>query len=187
MTLEELTRHTSPYLLCWIDLAIAPRHLSVPYDLKKIKRLTGKDFPVPHSEYTQKKLAYLQNFLASRKGDWALLGEMTGLQVLEFPRRTPPGIIEDFSFLPRLTHLKHLDLQYTGFKDCSLLTGLNELKQLSLPARKSCSIRKYWIPCPDAPSAQTNRFIRMTVSLLIKYCQCRRFRHFHLTALPFGF
>ncbi|MCI8946092.1 MAG: hypothetical protein HFI91_03385 [Lachnospiraceae bacterium] len=136
MTLEELTRHTSPYLLCWIDLAIAPRHLSVPYDLKKIKRLTGKDFPVPHSEYTQKKLAYLQNFLTSGKGDWALLGEMTGLQVLEFPRRTPPGIIEDFSFLPRLTHLKHLDLQYTGFKDCSLLTGLNELKQLSLPARK---------------------------------------------------
>lgn len=86
MTLEELTRHTSPYLLCWIDLAIAPRHLSVPYDLKKIKRLTGKDFPVPHSEYTQKKLAYLQNFLTSGKGDWALLGEMTGLQVLEFPQ-----------------------------------------------------------------------------------------------------
>lgn len=136
MTLEELTCHTSPYLLCWIDLAMTPRHLSTPYDLKKIKRLADKDFPVPYSDYTRKKLAPLQDFLQSGKGDWDLLGEMTGLQVLEFPRRTPPGIIDDFSFLPRLTGLKHLNLQYTGFTDCSLLAGLTKLKTLSLPARK---------------------------------------------------
>ncbi len=35
MTLDELTKKTSPYLLCWIDIAMAPRHLTTPYDLKK--------------------------------------------------------------------------------------------------------------------------------------------------------
>ncbi len=66
MTLEELTRHTSPYLLCWIDLAIAPRHLSVPYDLKKIKRLTGKDFPVPVNRILSLWEGYTTGFTVSQ-------------------------------------------------------------------------------------------------------------------------
>ncbi len=136
MTLDELTQHTSPYLLCWIDLSIAPKHLLVPSDLKRVKRLMAKDFPVPHSKYTKNKFAYMQNFLDSRKGDWALLGEMTNLQVLEFPKRMPSGLIDDFSFLPKLKNLFRLDLQYTNFTDCSLLCGLTQLKYLALPARK---------------------------------------------------
>jgi len=136
MTFEEMVQHTSPYLLCWIDLAMTPKHLTDIGQLKRIKRLAGKDFPVPHSEYTKQKLAPIQDFLKSRTGDWAMLEEMTNLQVLEFPARTPPGIIEDFSFLPKLKKLYRLDLQATNFTDCSLLAGLTQLKYLSLPARK---------------------------------------------------
>lgn len=134
--LEELTRHTSPYLLCWIDLAMTPRRLVDVGQLRQVKRLAEKDFPVPYSEYTRAKLAPLQDFLKSRSGDWALLGELTNLQVLEFPKRMPPGLIKDFSFLPRLTKLYRLRLQYTKFTDCALLSGLTQLRELTLPARK---------------------------------------------------
>lgn len=134
--LEELTRHTSPYLLCWIDLAMTPRRLVDVGQLRQVKRLAEKDFPVPYSEYTKRKLAPLQDFLKSRSGDWAMLGEMTNLQVLEFPKRMPPGLIKDFSFLPRLTKLYRLRLQYTNFTDCALLSGLMQLRELTLPARK---------------------------------------------------
>jgi len=136
MTLEEMIQHTSPYLLCWIDLAMTPKHLTDINQLKRIKRLADKDFPVPHSEYTKQKLAPIQDFLKSRTGDWVMLEEMTNLQVLEFPARTPPGIIDDFSFLPKLKKLYRLDLQATSFTDCSLLSELTQLKSLSLPARK---------------------------------------------------
>lgn len=136
MTLEEMTQHTSPYLLCWINLAMTPKRLTDISQLKRIKRLADKDFPVPHSEYTRQKLASIQDFLKSRTGDWTMLGEMTNLQVLEFPRRTPPGIIDDFSFLPKLKNLYRLDLQATSFMDCSLLSELTQLKSLALPARK---------------------------------------------------
>jgi len=136
MTLEEITRHTSPYLLCWIDLAMTPKHLTDISQLKRIKRLAGKDFPVPYSEYTRQKLAHIQDFLKSRTGDWVMLEEMTNLQVLEFPARTPRGIIDDFSFLPKLKKLYCLNLQATSFTDCSLLSGLTQLKSLALPARK---------------------------------------------------
>ena len=136
MTFEEMVSRTSPYLLCWIDLAMTPKKLTDIGQLRKIKRLADKDFPVPHSEYTRQKLAPIQDFLQSRTGDWAMLEEMTGLQVLEFPKRTPPGIIEDFSFLPRLKNLYRLSLRFTSFTDCSLLSGLTQLKDLALPARK---------------------------------------------------
>lgn len=136
MTLKEMTDHASPYLLCWIDLSIAPKKLTDISQLRKIKRLADKDFPVPHSDYTAQKLAPIQDFLHSRTGSWELLGEMTGLQVLEFPPRTPPGLVDDFSFLPRLKNLYRLHLQATGFTDCSLLSGLTQLKSLYLPARK---------------------------------------------------
>ena len=136
MTLEEMTQHTSPYLLCWIDLAMTPKKLTDIGQLRRIKRLADKDFPVPHSEYTRQKLAPIQDFLQSRTGDWAMLEEMTNLQVLEFPKRTPPGIIDDFSFLPKLKNLHRLSLRFTGFTDCSLLSGLTQLKSLALPARK---------------------------------------------------
>ena len=135
MTFEERIQQTSPYLLCWIDLAMTPKSLTGLYDLKRIKRLAGKDFPVPHSDYTEKKLAPIQEFLKSRTGNWDLLGEMTALQVLDFPKRTPAGVIDDFSFLPKLTSLRQLDLTYTGFSDCALLAGLTNLKRLHLPAR----------------------------------------------------
>lgn len=137
MTFEERVQTANPYLLCWIDLAMTPKHLTCLYDLKRIKRLADKDFPVPHSDYTEKKLAPIQDFLTSRTGDWDLLGEMSALQVLDFPKRAPRGIIDDFSFLPRLTNLQQLDLTYTGFSDCSLLAGLTNLKRLCLPARKT--------------------------------------------------
>lgn len=136
MTLEEMTNRASPYLLCWIDLSIAPKKLTDIGQLRKIKRLADKDFPVPHSDYTAQKLAPIQDFLHSRTGGWELLGEMTGLQVLEFPPRTPPGLVDDFSFLPKLKNLYRLHLQATGFADCSLLSGLTQLKSLYLPARK---------------------------------------------------
>lgn len=136
MTFEEMVQRTSPYLLCWIDLAMTPKKLTDIGQLRRIKRLADKDFPVPHSEYTKQKLAPIQDFLQSRTGDWAMLGEMTNLQVLEFPKRTPPGIIDDFSFLPKLKNLYRLDLQFTSFTDCSLLSGLTQLKSLALPARK---------------------------------------------------
>jgi len=136
MTFEEAIRSASPYLLCWIGLAMTPKPFTDISQLKRVKRLAGKDFPVPHSEYTRQKLAPIQDFLKSRTGDWALLGEMTNLQVLEFPPRTPAGIIDDFSFLTKLKKLYKLDLEATGFTDCSLLSGLTELKTLSLPARK---------------------------------------------------
>lgn len=136
MTLEEMTQNTNPYLLYWIDLALTPKHLTDIGQLKRIKRLADKDFPVPHSRYTEQKLAHIQDFLKSGTGDWALLGEMTNLQVLEFPKRTPSGIIDDFSFLPKLKNLCRLSLQFTGFTDCSLLSGLTKLKSLALPARK---------------------------------------------------
>lgn len=136
MTLKEITQHTSPYLLCWIDLAMTPRQLTTPGDLKRIKRLEDKNFPVPYSEYTKKKLAPIQDFLKSRAGDWELLGEMTNLQVLEFPKRIPSGLINDFSFLPKLKNLHRLDLQFTGFTDCTLLSNLTQLKYLALPPRK---------------------------------------------------
>lgn len=136
MTLEEMIERTSPYLLCWIDLSIAPKQLTDISQLRKIKRLADKDFPVPHSDYTAQKLAPLQDFLRSRTGGWEMLGEMTGLQVLEFPPRTPPGLVDDFSFLPKLKSLYRLHLQATGFSDCSLLSGLTRLKSLYLPARK---------------------------------------------------
>ncbi len=136
MTLEEMTQNTNPYLLCWIDLALTPKHLTDISQLRRIKRLADKDFPVPYSSYTEKKLAHIQDYLKSGTGDWALLGEMTNLQVLEFPKRTPSGIIDDFSFLPKLKNLYRLSLQFTGFTDCSLLSGLTKLKSLALPARK---------------------------------------------------
>lgn len=136
MTFEEMVQRTSPYLLCWIDLAMTPKKLTDIGQLRRIKRLADKDFPVPHSEYTKQKLAPIQDFLQSRTGDWAMLGEMTNLQVLEFPKRTPPGIIDDFSFLPKLKNLYRLDLEFTSFTDCSLLSGLTQLKSLALPARK---------------------------------------------------
>lgn len=136
MTLEEMTERASPYLLCWIELSIAPKKLTDISQLRKIKRLADKDFPVPHSDYTAQKLAPIQDFLHSRTGGWEMLGEMTGLQVLEFPPRTPPGLVEDFSFLPKLKNLYRLHLQATGFTDCSLLSGLTQLKNLYLPARK---------------------------------------------------
>lgn len=136
MTFEEMVQRTSPYLLCWIDLAMTPKKLTDIGQLRRIKRLADKDFPVPHSEYTKQKLAPIQDFLQSRTGDWAMLEEMTNLQVLEFPKRTPPGIIDDFSFLPKLKNLYRLDLQFTSFTDCSLLSGLTQLKSLALPARK---------------------------------------------------
>ena len=136
MTFEEMIQRTSPYLLCWIDLAMTPKHLTDISQLRRIKRLADKDFPVPHSEYTKQKLAPIQDFLQSRTGDWAMLEEMTNLQVLEFPRRTPPGIIDDFSFLPKLKKLYRLDLRATSFTDCSLLSGLTQLKSLAIPARK---------------------------------------------------
>lgn len=135
MTFEERVQAASPYLLCWIDLAMTPKKLTCLYDLKRIKRLADKDFPVPHSDYTAKKLAPIQDFLKSRTGSWELLGEMSALQVLDFPQRTPKGIVDDFSFLPRLTSLRQLSLAYTGFSDCSLLAGLTNLKRLYLPAR----------------------------------------------------
>lgn len=135
MTFEERIQQTSPYLLCWIDLAMTPKHLTSLYDLKRIKRLADKDFPVPHSDYTARKLAPIRDFLTSRTGNWELLGEMTALQVLDFPKRAPKGIIDDFSFLPKLTSLRQLSLAYTGFSDCSLLAGLTSLKRLYLPAR----------------------------------------------------
>ena len=137
MTFEEMIQRTSPYLLCWIDLAITPKHLTDITQLKRIKRLADKDFPVPHSEYTRQKLAPIQDFLQSRTGDWAMLEEMTNLQVLEFPKRTPSGIVDDFSFLPKLKNLYRLDLRFTGFTDCSLLSGLTQLKSLALPTRKN--------------------------------------------------
>lgn len=136
MTFEEMVQRTSPYLLCWIDLAMTPKKLTDIGQLRRIKRLADKDFPVPHSEYTKQKLAPIQDFLQSRTGDWAMLEEMTNLQVLEFPKRTPPGIIDDFSFLPKLKNLYRLDLEFTSFTDCSLLSGLTQLKSLALPARK---------------------------------------------------
>ncbi len=136
MILEELTQHTSPYLLCWIELAMTPKKLSTPSDLKRIKRLAKKDFPIPYSDYTKKKFAYMQDFLKSRTGDWALLGEMTNLQVLEFPKRTPSNLIHDFSFLPKLENLNRLDLRYTSFTDCTLLSNLTQLKHLALPFPK---------------------------------------------------
>lgn len=136
MTFEEMVQRTSPYLLCWIDLAMTPKKLTDIGQLRRIKRLADKDFPVPHSEYTKQKLAPIQDFLQSRTGDWAMLEEMTNLQVLEFPKRTPPGIIDDFSFLPKLKNLYCLHLQFTSFTDCSQLSGLTQLKSLALPARK---------------------------------------------------
>lgn len=136
MTFEEMVQHTSPYLLCWIDLAMTPKRLTDISQLRRIKRLADKDFPVPHSDYTAQKLAPIQEFLQSRTGDWAMLEEMTSLQVLEFPKRTPAGIIDDFSFLPKLKNLYRLHLQFTGFTDCALLSGLTQLKSLTLPARK---------------------------------------------------
>ena len=136
MTFEEMVQRTNPYLLCWIDLAMTPKRLTDISQLRRIKRLADKDFPVPHSEYTEKKLAPIQDFLRSRTGDWAMLEEMTNLQVLEFPKRTPPGIIDDFSFLPKLKNLYRLDLRFTSFTDCSLLSELTQLKSLALPARK---------------------------------------------------
>lgn len=136
MTFEEMVQRTSPYLLCWIDLAMTPKKLTDIGQLRRIKRLADKDFPVPHSEYTKQKLAPIQDFLQSRTGDWAMLEEMTNLQVLEFPKRTPPGIIDDFSFLPKLKNLYRLSLRFTSFTDCSLLSGLTQLKSLALPARK---------------------------------------------------
>lgn len=136
MTFEEMLQRTSPYLLCWIDLAMTPKKLTDIGQLRRIKRLADKDFPVPHSEYTKQKLAPIQDFLQSRTGDWTLLEEMTNLQVLEFPKRTPPGIIDDFSFLPKLKKLYRLDLECTSFTDCSLLSELTQLKSLALPARK---------------------------------------------------
>ena len=137
MTFEEMVQRTSPYLLCWIDLAMTPKHLTDISQLRRIKRLADKDFPVPHSEYTRQKLAPIQDFLQSRTGDWAMLEEMTNLQVLEFPKRTPSGIVDDFSFLPKLKNLYRLDLRFTGFTDCSLLSGLTQLKSLALPTRKN--------------------------------------------------
>ena len=136
MTFEEMVQRTSPYLLCWIDLAMTPKKLTDIGQLRRIKRLADKYFPVPHSEYTKQKLAPIQDILQSRTGDWAMLEEMTNLQVLEFPKRTPPGIIDDFSFLPKLKNLYRLHLQFTSFTDCSLLSGLTQLKSLALPARK---------------------------------------------------
>ena len=136
MTFEEMVQRTSPYLLCWIDLAMTPKKLTDIGQLRRIKRLADKDFPVPHSEYTKQKLAPIQDFLQSRTGNWAMLEEMTNLQVLEFPKRTPPGIIDDFSFLPKLKNLYRLSLRFTSFTDCSLLSGLTQLKSLALPARK---------------------------------------------------
>ncbi len=136
MTLEEMKQRTSPYLLCWIDLALTPKRLTEIGQLRRIKRLADKDFPVPHSEYTRQKLAPIQDFLHSRAGGWAMLGEMTNLQVLEFPERAPAGLVTDFSFLPKLKNLYRLDLRYTGFTDCSLLSGLTQLRNLALPARK---------------------------------------------------
>ena len=136
MTFEEMVQRTNPYLLCWIDLAMMPKKLTDIGQLRRIKRLADKDFPVPHSEYTKQKLAPIQDFLQSRTGDWAMLEEMTNLQVLEFPKRTPPGIVDDFSFLPKLKNLYRLSLRFTSFTDCSLLSGLTQLKDLALPARK---------------------------------------------------
>ncbi len=138
MTLDELTQNTNPYLLRWIDIAMAPNRPTILYDLKKVKRLLGRDFPGPYGCYSARELAPIceRDFLQSGKNSWALLGELANLQVLEFPKKTPPGIIDDFSFLPKLKNLRKLQLKYTGFADCSLLSGLTQLKYLSLPARK---------------------------------------------------
>ena len=132
MTFEEMLQRTSPYLLCWIDLAMTPKKLTDIGQLRRVKRLADKDFPVPHSESTKQKLAPIQDFLQSRTGDWTLLEEMTNLQVLEFPKRTPPGIIDDFSFLPKLKKLYRLDLECTRFTDCSLLLNLRFLQDSSV-------------------------------------------------------
>lgn len=136
MVFEEMIERTNPYLLCWIDLAMTPKKLTDIGQLRRIKRLADKDFPVPHSEYTKQKLAPIQDFLTSRTGNWAMLEEMTNLQVLEFPKRMPSGIIDDFSFLPKLKNLNRLSLRFTSFSDCSLLSELTQLKSLALPARK---------------------------------------------------
>lgn len=51
--LEELTRHTSPYLLCWIDLAMTPRRLVDVGQLRQVKRLAERIFRFPTAS-TQK-------------------------------------------------------------------------------------------------------------------------------------
>lgn len=45
MTFEEMVQRTSPYLLCWIDLAMTPKKLTDIGQLRRIKRLADK-FPV---------------------------------------------------------------------------------------------------------------------------------------------
>ena len=136
MTLKEASQHASPYLLCWINLTMD--HISTLYDLKKIKRLEEKNFPGPYGGYSARKMASdcERDFLRFGDRDWSLLGELTNLQVLEFPKGTPVDIIDDFSFLPKLKNLRRLKLRYTDFADCSLLAGLTQLKYLSLPDRK---------------------------------------------------
>ena len=186
MTFEEMVQRTSPYLLCWIDLAMTPKKLTDIGQLRRIKRLADKDFPVPHSEYTKQKLAPIQDFLQSRTGDWAMLEEMTNLQVLEFPKRTPPGVIDDFSFLPKLKNLYRLDLQFTSFTDCSLLSGLTQLKSIALPARKKLIHTEVLdtLSCSPARYTQTNPLIRMTTFLSTKLYLHRKSLHLYLALLP---
>lgn len=115
MRLEELTRHTSPYLLCWIDLAMTPRRLVDVGQLRQVKRLAEKDFPVPYSEYTKAKLAPLQDFLKSRSGDCALLSGLTQLRELTLPARKKLIHTEVLDTLPCEVHTEEPSYRDDGF------------------------------------------------------------------------
>lgn len=60
--------------------------------------------------------------------DWSILGEMENLKNLSIR-----GIcVEDFSFLPKCTSVKHLSLENTNFSDCRLLLQMPNLKSVNL-------------------------------------------------------
>ncbi len=100
-------------------------------DLKKIKRLDGgRSYFAGRNDYD---ISDFPRWLVEKENDFTLIGEMTNLQRLRFPKIS----ISDFSFLTGCRNLQVLDVQKTNFTDCRILAQLPALREVFLPlARK---------------------------------------------------
>lgn len=102
--------------------------LRKPYDLTRVKAITKWPDISPWRDGN-----HIGDWLEIESGAFNLLGELPNLHTLYFPYGFRH---KDYTFLKTCVKLKKLDLQYTDFQDCSLLTQLPELRSVHLPHKK---------------------------------------------------
>lgn len=115
-----------PWLLKALDAsAVFPEK---PYDLTKVKAITKW----PDIGIWQDGMM-ARDWLEVQTGAFDILGEMPSLHTLLFPLGFRH---QDYAFLTGCKKLKKLDLAYTDFRDCSLLSQLPGLRSVRLPRKE---------------------------------------------------